>query len=280
MKLFYQFSFALIFIISSCTNNTSLNISKRIKKDTLAPIGTKNVREYSIQAVMWQQNAAEYKALCHQAYSWAKIRLDELMKLPENNVKNLAIITDIDETALDNSPFNAKLVEKNEHYTAEEWNNWVNQIEAKAVPGAIDFFNYAKSKGVEVFYVSNRLKSQTDETLKNLQNLGFPYTDTAHIALETTTGDKKARFDQVKAEHKVILYLGDNLSDFNSGFRAHSTQERNQLEKELKNHFGVDYIVLPNPMYGDWQSKGIYQGKHDWTQAQLDSLQRASLRSY
>src|SRR5882762_5770579 len=52
---------------------------------------------------MWQQKAAEYKALCYQAYNLAKLRLDII--LLQQHSKPLAIVTDIDETVLDNSPY-------------------------------------------------------------------------------------------------------------------------------------------------------------------------------
>lgn len=239
-----------------------------------------NVREYSVQSVLWQQNAAEYRALCYQAFNTAKMQLDAMLSKKSNAEKKLAIVTDIDETVLDNSPFNAKLIEKNEEYSQKEWDNWGKQESAKAIPGATKFLNYAKSKGVEVFYVSNRLDNQKTETLVNMKKVNFPYADKNHLLLKTNESAKQSRYDEVSKNYNILLFLGDNLSDFSNKFRAKSTDRRNKLADSLESHFGKDFIVLPNPMYGDWESKGIYQGRYDWTEAQKDSIRKADLHTY
>ncbi|HRO75277.1 MAG TPA: 5'-nucleotidase, lipoprotein e(P4) family [Crocinitomicaceae bacterium] len=237
-------------------------------------------REYTIQSVLWQQNAAEYRALCYQAFNLAKIQLDLELKNLAHQGRQVAIITDIDETVLDNSPYNAKLILDDAEYTKEEWINWGNQITALAVPGAVDFLNYAKSKNVEVFYVSNRFKEQHETTLANLQKLNFPYADDRHLLLMTDESSKQKRFDEVAKNCNVVLFLGDNLTDFGSEFSLYSTEQRNALTDKNHAKFGVKYIVLPNPMYGDWEMKGIFQGKHALTKAQRRAILRASLRTY
>lgn len=60
--------------------------------------------EYSLDAVLWQQHSGEYKALCYQTFALAKLRLMEKITAHKKDEAPLAIITDIDETVLDNSP--------------------------------------------------------------------------------------------------------------------------------------------------------------------------------
>jgi len=258
--------------ISGCQQQTSSSNS------TATPV--KNVREYSVQSVLWQQHAAEYRALCYQAYNLAKARLQQLVKQTDTTAGKLAVITDIDETVLDNSPFNAKLIALNEEYSSEEWANWVKLEQAEAVPGAVGFLNFAKSQGVEVFYVSNRPAALEKATIANLKKLNLPYAEPDHLLLKTETSAKKSRFEQVRETHNVLLYLGDNLGDFSSEFRKPSTKKRNALAKQLEAKFGTEFIVLPNPMYGDWESKGIYEGRYDWTAAERDSIRHAKLNTY
>lgn len=276
MTIKHSFCFILFasFLFVGC-----IGVSKEIKVESTQthPI---NVREYSIQSVLWQQNAAEYRALCYQAFTVAKMRLDNFLAENKDTKKPLAIITDVDETVLNNSPFNAKLIELNENYSSEEWATWVKLEKAKAIPGAEDFLNYAKEKGVEVFYVSNRSHKLVAETIANMKKVNFPYADRQHLFFKKETSAKKARFEQVRDTHKVVLYLGDNLGDFSSKFRVPSTEKRNALADSLQDEFGKRFIVLPNPMYGDWESKGLYQGRYDWTQQQKDSIWSASLKSY
>lgn len=238
-----------------------------------------NVREYSEQSVLWQQNAGEYRALCYQAFSLARLRLDEQLKENTSKDKKLAIITDIDETVMDNSPYSAEMILDNFQYTSESWKKWVDQEDAQAVPGATDFLNYAKSKGVEIFYVSNRKTDEVEATLVNMKKINFPFADKEHCLFKSSTSDKQPRFEEVAKTHTILLFMGDNLSDFSTKFKT-STEDRNSLVKEMKDDFGKKFIVLPNPMYGDWESHGIYKGKHNWTENQMDSLRKANLKGF
>lgn len=56
-----------------------------------------------------------------------------------------------------------------------------------AMLGALNFFNYAKFKGVEIFYVSGRDqgKGTFKNALGNLTALKFPYADKEHMFIIT-----------------------------------------------------------------------------------------------
>lgn len=235
------------------------------------------IREHSIQSVLWYQESSEYQALCHQSFNIAKLYLDNNLKNHTDSIKPIAIITDIDETILDNSPFNAKMIQMDVEYSKEMWFDWGKKESARAVPGALDFFKYVKSKNVEVFYVSNRDVRQKPETILNLKKLGFPYIDEKHFLLKDSTSKKQSRRDYVLNSHNVIMYLGDNLSDFSDLFDG--IDRRTSIDR-LKSKFGFEFIVLPNPMYGDWESKEIYSGRYDWTIHQKDSIRKARLTAY
>jgi len=271
MKFRYFIIIALSVFISSCkTVSTTPATPTKVEQNIPQ-------REHTIQALLWQQNAAEYKALCHQTYNIAKLRLDELLK--NQYKKPIAIVTDIDETILDNSPYNARMVKTDQGYTRATWIAWGKEAKAKAIPGALAFFNYAASKGVTIYYLSNRYNIQQPETIENLKKVGFPKADKAHVLLRTTTSAKKPRRDLIEKTHQIIMLFGDNLSDFSGQFDKQSTAKRNALVKELQQNFGKKFFVLPNPMYGDWESKGIYEGSYKWTTKQKDSIRRAKLRA-
>ncbi|QCX38552.1 5'-nucleotidase, lipoprotein e(P4) family [Aureibaculum algae] len=238
------------------------------------------LREYSIQAVLWQQNAAEYRALAYQAFNLAQLQLDNIIANNKEPKKPLAIVTDIDETLLDNSPYSGKQIELDEEYTSLRWAEWVKLKKAEAIPGALQFFNYAKSKGVEVFYISNRSVKQKNETIENLVLKGFPFADNAHVLLKDETSGKEPRRLLVQENFEIVLLIGDNLSDFSETFENSSTAVRNNKVDSLKSIFGTTFIVLPNPMYGDWETKGIMEGKYDWTNFQKDSLRVKKIKTY
>lgn len=238
------------------------------------------IREYSVQAVLWQQHSAEYRALAYQAFNLAKMQLDSILNAKTENRKPIAIVTDVDETVLDNSPFSGKQIELDEEYTHNRWKEWGEKKKATAVPGALSFLNYAKNRGVEVFYISNRTLDQQKETAENLQTVGFPYADEMHIFLKDSTSRKEPRRGIVQESYNIVLFIGDNLSDFSKVFDDRSTEERNSRVDSLKATFGKTFIVLPNPMYGDWETKGILEGKTNWNTLQKDSIRHRKIKGY
>lgn len=238
------------------------------------------VREHSVQTVLWQQQSAEYKALCYQAFNLARYQIDEMFSRDLEFGKPFAIITDIDETLLDNSPYNAKMIEVDKGYTRDSWIEWGKLENAAAVPGAVEFLNYAVSKGIEIYYISNRYLIQQPETMSNLKKMGFPNVDDEHILLRGEKSGKEERRQVVHKKNNVIMLIGDNLADFSELYDGQSTAKRNELTKKMSKEFGKKFIVLPNPMYGDWETKGIYEGSYKWTPAQQDSIRKAKLISY
>ena len=118
--------------------------------------------------VLWQQTAAEYRALCYQAFNMARLRVDEIPKRKLRREK-LAIITDLDETIIDNSYSEAQLMKEGKEYNNASWKSWTDMSAATAVPGAVEFLQHAKQKGIAIFYISNRDTSDVASTVINLQ---------------------------------------------------------------------------------------------------------------
>jgi 5'-nucleotidase (lipoprotein e(P4) family) len=228
-------------------------------------------------SALWQQNAGEFRALCYQAYNLAQLRIDENLKKPSK--KPLAIITDIDETFLDNSPYAVTEAQNGKDYDAKTWANWTAKGEAKAYPGSLNLFNYATSKNVTVFYITNRDANDRIGTLKNLQNLGFPYADDAHIMFKTNTSDKENRRLDVLKNYDVILYMGDNLNDLSKIFYKLPQNQRNEAVDQNSNQFGNKFIVLPNSGYGDWEP-ALPGYNYQLTPAEKDKVILHNLRGY
>ena len=155
MKKYTLYTSLLFLLITISCNNKTNNVP---------------INEHKIQSMLWQQNAAEYTALCYQAFNFAKLRLDDILENQKAD-KPFAIIADIDETVLDNSPYDVKLIESDTRYEKSSWIEWGKLEIAKPVPGALEFLSYANKKGVEIFYISNRYNEQLLETKNNLQKL-------------------------------------------------------------------------------------------------------------
>ena len=221
----------------------------------------KDLNEEAILALSWVQKSAEFKALALQAFNIAKLRWD----MDKGGGKK-CVIVDVDETLIDNSPFNAGLIGKDYGYGNSTWKEWCDAQSATAIPGAVDFLNHVVSTGGDVFYVTNR-KAQpeknmdlTQVTMNNLKALGFPQIDEKHMLLRTGTSKKQPRRDSVTAMgYRAVLLMGDNLADFDQVFDADTMTERDQAVENNKDKFGDSFIMLPNPIYGNWEA-AVYGG--------------------
>lgn len=226
------------------------------------------------------QKAAEYRALAYQAFNIARMQLDAdldkktLKRLPKAERKMpRAIVVDIDETVLDNSPSQARGIRTGTPYNAADWYAWTNMRKAKAVPGAVEFLNYAVSKGVKVFFVSNRdEKNERDATIDNLKSVGFSDVTADNVLLRTNESSKDARRAVVTSKHRIVLLMGDNLDDFTSAFERKSVADRFGEVDKVKDWWGKKFIVLPNAMYGTWEN-AIYEYQR------LTEAQKAEKRS-
>jgi len=233
----------------------------------------KLVNDGKVWAALYQQRAAEYRALCFQAYNIAKERIDEAVK--KHNGKPLAVVTDIDETLLDNSPYDAQRALNNLDYDSKTWKEWTAKAIADSVPGAPSFFKYAASKGVMIFYITNRDEDERAATLKNLQLYHLPDADDAHLLLRQGTSSKESRRQQVLVKYNIVLLCGDNLPDFDALYDNKPSEEtRMAATEKLRKEFGSRYIVIPNPSYGDFEG-ALFKFNYKLTPAQKDSVVRA-----
>lgn len=219
--------------------------------------------EYQIGAILFMQKAAEYRALCFQAFNWGKMTLDfddkTKKKLPKDQKKMArAVVVDIDETMLDNSPAQAYGAKNRLAFDLKSWYAWGDMRKAKAIPGAVDFAIYAKSKGVRIFYVSNRDEVQKAATIDNLRNVGFPDISEENVLLRQKDSTKEPRRLAIAEKYRIIILMGDNLNDLSNVYEKRTVADRFSEVDKAKEFWGNKFIVLPNAMYGEWES-AIYR---------------------
>ena len=230
----------------------------------------RNASKRLLYPVLWQQTAAEYRALCYQAYHSAAEQIAHLPRKMRRK-KNLAIITDIDETVLDNSYFEAQLIKNNASYSDAFWKQWVSKSAATTVPGAVAFLQMAAKKRMQVFYVSNRDAGSEAATLINLKQYHFPNADTSHLLFKKEISSKESRRQSVMKNYNVVMLLGDNLADFSSLFEQQNIENRLAKTDKMKEEWGSKFIVLPNPMYGDWEG-AFYQYQYNINEPQKEEI--------
>jgi 5'-nucleotidase (lipoprotein e(P4) family) len=233
-----------------------------------------------LMAVAWYQHSAEMTALYYQGFNIAHQRLDQAVDANQSG-KSLAVVVDIDETMLDNSPFEATLINNGDFQ--EGWYKWTSKASAKALPGALEFAEYAKSKKVDIFYITNRDDNERAVTLKNLQNAGFPFASEDHLLTRSdlsystgNTSSKTGRRTKVAETHEIILLIGDNLNDFSEIFEDRSTNNGKDAVAKNQLQFGQKFIILPNPMYGAWE-KPLFGYKDGLSDEEKTRLLKAKL---
>ncbi|MGF6591936.1 5'-nucleotidase, lipoprotein e(P4) family [Pseudomonas sp. 2835] len=208
-----------------------------------------------VDAVAWRQTAAEFRALYYQGFNVAKARLDQALANQKPGDKKPAIISDIDDTILSSNTYWGFLIgQDKEFFDDAVWDRWVAANGPTLTPGALEFLEYAKSRGVEIFYVSSR--DQGDKTyeyaLNNLRALKVPYADEAHVTILRESSNKEPAQHKIAEQYNVLLMLGDNLNDFERSFYVDKVEQRAQLVDASRSKFGGQYIIFPNPTDGHW----------------------------
>ena len=233
-------------------------------------------QKQSLLAVLFKRTSAEYKANTFQIYTSAKNNIDKALadkswtalKNQLKDYQNLppAIILDIDETVLDNSEHQVRSIKNGTNYPIG-WKEWVSEESAGALPGVKEFLSYANTKGIKIFYVTNRTHDLEEYTRNNIKSLGLPFDNDMDVLLMKNEkgwgSDKTSRRDLIRKDFRVIQIFGDQLDDFIPLTEsAKSMNERKILIDKYADMWGEKWYMLINPMYGEWE-EALYE--HCWS---------------
>jgi acid phosphatase len=225
----------------------------------------------TLYANAYVQASAEYRACCHGIYASAAIRLREILEGLEPDPRPPAVLMDLDETVLDNSRFQTFLYVNGLTFTDELWDAFERGgvQEVGLVPGARAFIEEAESLGVTVVYLSNRNERNLRWTAQAVGHAGLnaeSIEKRLYLKPEGGSSDKTARRDAVSERYNVLMYFGDNLRDFSEVFasprlpagataddRRDAISERAAAADDAVGRWGIDWFVLPNPVYGEWE---------------------------
>ncbi|WP_189533036.1 5'-nucleotidase, lipoprotein e(P4) family [Paludibacterium paludis] len=245
----------------------------------------------NLAATVWMQRSAEMSAVTRTVYRAATAALPAARKagtgaaLEQENRPDLpgkpAIVLDIDETVLNNMPYNAAQAANGEAWTASSWENWVLARKAGGIDGAAEFIRAARDMKFTVIFISNRECRadgrydsegraldcpQKAATLDNLETvLGYrPGDDDVLLRNERRGRDdsnKSARRREVAGRHRIAMLLGDDLEDFVTRARFDPARHAER--------FGTVWFALPNPVYGSWRgpyrdTEALYRALEPW----------------
>lgn len=246
-------------LIESALTETHTEISENLPSDCYSA--------EKLHGILWIQTSGEYLLAATQSYTLARVMLDKGLEdsswtaavEQSGDYSNLppAIIVDVDETVLDNSPFHARLEKAGLIWDDDQFQDWVYEAMAQAVPGSVEFMQYAQSKDVAVFYVTNRQHDYEQATRENLINNGFPLNNKIDTLL--TQGeqgdwgsDKGSRRSFLAEKYRIILLIGDDLNDFLPNTSA-APEDRIRVLAEHQEFWNERWIIIPNPIYGGWE---------------------------
>ena len=250
-----------------------------------------SLQAQSMLSVLYAQSSAEYEASNIQTYVNAKSALDRALNdvtwtaaiEQKDNFENKppAIILDIDETVLNNVPFQARSIIDGQSYPTG-WLDWMLEESSDAVAGVSDFLEYSQSKGVKIFYVTNRIAVAEDATRNNLKKLGLPLdTDRDVLLMKNENGwtsDKVSRRKLVAKDFRILLLIGDQLGDFLPlDETTLQLDARKELADTYKHMWGSKWFMITNPMYGRWEAS-IYNNEYPDTEDELMQMRLEALK--
>ncbi|EIL95851.1 5'-nucleotidase, lipoprotein e(P4) family [Rhodanobacter sp. 115] len=259
-------------LLAGCASAPTLQPAAPTTPSVPAPATAATPPNDNLDAVAWTQTAIEHDLIYLQTYRDAESRLLAALRdphwdaLPKDDrvapLKGLkpAVVLDIDETALDNSPYQARLVKNGGEYNEASWAAWCKEERARALPGAVAFTRFAAKHGIAVIFISNRDKSLDNVTVANLRKVGFPVQGPdAFLGLGTFVPgceqigtQKSCRRQLISRKYRVLMQFGDQLGDFVTVI-ANSDAGRARAVAPYMQWIGRRWFVLPNPTYGDWQ---------------------------
>ncbi|MDA8541292.1 hypothetical protein OAO60_00045 [bacterium] len=250
-----------------------------------------SVQAQSMLAVLYAQSSAEYEANNLQTFAGAKLALEKALvnknwtaaieQKEDFSEKPPAVILDIDETVLNNIPFQARAIIKGESYP-NGWVEWMLEEASTSVAGVSEFLKYADSKGIKIFYVTNRIAIAEEATRNNLKKLGLPFdTDRDVLLMKNENGwtsDKVSRRELIAQDYRILLLIGDQLGDFISLDEATTGMDsRKEIAAKYEEMWGKKWFMITNPIYGRWEAS-IYNNEYPDTESELMQMRLKALK--
>lgn len=247
-----------------------------------ALINDRNIENNLMMAMAWKQTAAEYRALYHQGFNIARMRVEIALAQKQDDSLPLAIISDVDETLLLANDYWGYLIGQGQDFFDDaSWDRWITQNRAAASPGALEFLNFCVTNSVEIFYVTNRDQGDTTVQLaiENLKAVGFPLVDDAHLRVLRESSNKELVQQEIRENYQVVALLGDNLNDFARRYYSTDVDQRINVMEQDRARYGLDYILFPNPTDGHWIRAIFGESEPPESDANRRILKEAATRS-
>jgi acid phosphatase len=182
--------------------------------------------------VIFYYDSGEYdfdqEAVVQRAHDYLDMRMNQ-----DTNNQKLAIVFYIDETALSNYQHMLKLTfGMIPQLVVED----IERAEDPAIGATLKLYEYAKDKGVAIFFITGRHEKLRNATQKNLKSVGYNEWDGLYLKPndykeKSVIPYKSSTRKRIQEEgYIIVVNIGDQFSDLAGGF----------AERVFK---------LPNPYY-------------------------------
>jgi 5'-nucleotidase (lipoprotein e(P4) family) len=212
--------------------------------------------------IAWVSASDSYKACVLQTWMGAGMRLRELAKAEKPGT--WCVVLDADETVISNIEFQKDLALKGTEHSSGSWDEWCNKGTATALPGAREYCALVRELGGKVIVITNREAPTKTATVKNLADLGIAC-DAVLFREGPYAKDRMKTARREDLEKGVLKMLPESASlpplkiVMLGGDQVHDLYDSEKFSfEQVKDRFGRDLIIIPNPMYGDWMKKGSY----------------------
>ena len=183
--------------------------------------------------------------------------------------KPLAVVLDVDETALLNLGYEYDQAAQNRTYDPKRWSDWerTGLGAIQPVPGVFGALKAIRAAGIKVIFISNRSLENVGYTEMALDAAGLG--PARHLKELFVAGDapggsaKDPRRASVASRYCVIAMAGDQLGDFSDLFNSQVLSPLFQAKDlgvfrrrdmtgagKIAQMWGNGWFVLPNPVYG------------------------------
>lgn len=196
-------------------------------KETESADELKNGLKYS--------HSAGYQKEFSAAVKKGRDFIEKYLKENKNiDPSSLAVVSDIDETILDNRAYmeeKAKAAVKAVDWSG--WEDWMAKAEAKPLPQSIALLKFARSKGIAVFLITGRQEHMRRATIANLIKAGIVYD-----GLYMRKDHDRTAASQIKPEYrkqiedmgyKILVNIGDQESDLSGGYSLSAEKLPNKM---------------------------------------------------
>ena len=205
-------------------------------------------------SVHWVRSSAEYRALTIAIYRQALAAVTRLAASKPPG--SWAVALDADDTVIDNTGYARERELSGQKHTSSAWAEWVRRRARPPVPGALSFLRAVRALGGKIAIVTNTAQELCVEVEANFQADELPYDamlcrDDPKDARKETRWRRLAEGSAVPGlgPLEIVAWVGDNITDF-----PDLSQDLRLQPEAAYTAFGETLFVLPNPVYGSWES--------------------------